>query len=125
MTDREKEALQIVRRLVDAGFRAVFAGGCVRDRLLGVKPKDYDIATDARPEVVQSLFDNTVAVGAKFGVIMVILDGDPFEVATFRADAPTSMGAGRRRCASARSRKTRSAATSLSAGCTTIRSTIA
>ena len=53
MTDREKEALQIVHRLVDSGFRAVFAGGCVRDRILGIEPKDYDIATDARPEVVQ------------------------------------------------------------------------
>ena len=57
MSDREKEALQIVRRLVDSGFRAVFAGGCVRDRILGVEPKDYDIATDARPEVVLRMFD--------------------------------------------------------------------
>ena len=57
MSKREKEALSIVRRLVDAGFKAVFAGGCVRDRILGVEPKDYDIATDARPEVVQEMFD--------------------------------------------------------------------
>ncbi|HWJ41568.1 MAG TPA: hypothetical protein VNT29_10550, partial [Candidatus Limnocylindrales bacterium] len=62
MSDREKEALYIVRRLVDSGFRAVFAGGCVRDRILGVEPKDYDIATDARPEVVQKMFDHTVAI---------------------------------------------------------------
>ncbi|MGH7925501.1 MAG: CCA tRNA nucleotidyltransferase, partial [Candidatus Binatus sp.] len=83
MNDREKEALDIVRRLVDSGFRAVFAGGCVRDRILGVEPKDYDIATDARPEVVQKLFDRTVAVGAKFGVIGVVPeDGKPVEVAT-------------------------------------------
>jgi poly(A) polymerase len=59
----------------------------VRDRILGVAPKDYDIATDARPEAVQALFDNTVAVGARFGVIMVILGDHHFEVATFRADA--------------------------------------
>jgi poly(A) polymerase len=88
MSEKEQKALGIVRRLVDAGFRAVFAGGCVRDRILGVEPKDFDIATDARPEVVLKLFDHTVAVGAKFGVIAVLVDGDQFEVATFRADAP-------------------------------------
>jgi poly(A) polymerase len=88
MSEKEQKALGIVRRLVDAGFRAVFAGGCVRDRILGVEPKDFDIATDARPEVVLKLFEHTVAVGAKFGVIAVLVDGDPFEVVTFRADAP-------------------------------------
>jgi tRNA nucleotidyltransferase/poly(A) polymerase len=87
MSEKEQKALGIVRRLVDAGFRAVFAGGCVRDRILGVEPKDFDIATDARPEVVLNLFDRTVAVGAKFGVIAVIVGDDQFEVATFRADA--------------------------------------
>src|SRR5271156_7246276 len=94
MSDREKEALFIVRRLVDSGFRAVFAGGCVRDRILGVEPIDYDIATDARPEVVQKMFDRTVAVGAKFGVICVALDdGQTHEaVATFRADAEYNDG---------------------------------
>src|SRR5271166_4984147 len=93
MSDKEKEALYIVRRLVDSGFRAVFAGGCVRDRILGVEPKDYDVATDAPPEVVQKMFGRTVAVGAKFGVIGVVLDdGKPFEVATFRADAEYTDG---------------------------------
>jgi poly(A) polymerase len=87
MSEKEQKAREIVRRLVDAGFRAVFAGGCVRDRILGIEPKDFDIATDARPEVVQKLFDRTVAVGAKFGVIEVVLGDDQFEVATFRADA--------------------------------------
>ena len=88
MNAKEEKALAILRRLRENGFIALFNGGCVRDWQLGIAVKDYDIATDARPEVVQRLFDNTVAVGAKFGVIMVILDGDPFEVATFRADAP-------------------------------------
>src|ERR1700730_2020496 len=87
MGEKEQKALGIVRRLVDTGFRAVFAGGCVRDRILGIVPKDFDIATDARPEVVQTLFEHTVAVGAKFGVIAVLLDGDQLEVATWRADA--------------------------------------
>src|SRR3984893_6830835 len=88
MTAKEEKALAIVHRLREEGFVALYNGGCVRDRVLGIPPKDYDIATDARPEVVQRIFDNTVPVGAKFGVIMVIVDGDPFEVATFRADAP-------------------------------------
>lgn len=86
--EKETKAVAIVRRLREAGFAAYFAGGCVRDRMLGLSAKDYDIATDARAEVVQRLFDNTIAVGARFGVVVVVLDGAPFEVATFRADAP-------------------------------------
>jgi poly(A) polymerase len=85
---KELKALEILRKLREKGFIAYFAGGCVRDRMLGVEPKDYDVATDARPEVVQKLFDHTVAVGARFGSIAVIVDGDQFEVTTFRADAP-------------------------------------
>jgi poly(A) polymerase len=85
--DKEKKALFIVSRLRAAGFAAYLAGGCVRDRILGLKAKDYDIATDARPEVVARLFDNTVSVGAKFGVMLVVLGSDQFEVATFRAEA--------------------------------------
>lgn len=87
-TEKETKAVAIVKRLRAAGFAAYFAGGCVRDRMLGLCAKDYDIATDARAEVVQRLFDNTIAVGARFGVVVVVLDGTPFEVATFRADAP-------------------------------------
>ncbi|MGH7915846.1 MAG: CCA tRNA nucleotidyltransferase, partial [Candidatus Binataceae bacterium] len=85
--DKEARALAITRKLNAAGFVAYLAGGCVRDRILGIPAKDYDIATNARPEVVQRLFDHTVAVGARFGVIVVILAGERFEVATFRADA--------------------------------------
>jgi poly(A) polymerase len=88
MTEKADKALHIVHKLAAAGFKAYFAGGCVRDRALGLEPKDYDVATDARPEVVQQMFDHTVAVGARFGVINVIIGGDHFEVATFRADAP-------------------------------------
>jgi tRNA nucleotidyltransferase/poly(A) polymerase len=88
MSEKEQKALGIVRRLVDAGFRALLAGGSVRDRILGIEPKDFDIATDARPEVVQTLFEHTVAVGARFGVIEVLIDDEHFQVATFRADAP-------------------------------------
>ncbi len=62
-SDKEAKALSIIERLREAGFAAYLAGGCVRDRVLGVTAKDYDIATNARPEVVQRLFDNTVARG--------------------------------------------------------------
>jgi poly(A) polymerase len=86
---RAKEvAIDIVRRLRAAGHVAVLAGGCVRDRLLGLEdPRgDYDVATSARPEEVQRLFPRTVAVGAQFGVVRVVQDGVEVEVATFRSD---------------------------------------
>jgi poly(A) polymerase len=78
----------VALRLRAAGHTAYFAGGCVRDRLLGKEPQDYDVATSARPEEVRALFgeERTVAVGAQFGVILVVTDTAPFEVATFRRD---------------------------------------
>lgn len=82
----ESTARAIVQRLRDAGHIAYFAGGCVRDRLLGIKPKDFDIATDARPEDVQKLFPRTVPVGAQFGVVLVMEGGVEYQVAAFRAD---------------------------------------
>ncbi len=82
----EKAARNIAERLRDRGHIAYFAGGCVRDMVRGLTPKDYDIATDARPENVQALFSRTYAVGAHFGVIIVLEDGFQFEVATFRSD---------------------------------------
>ncbi len=85
--NKEKLALAIVDRLRSAGFAAYLAGGCVRDRILGLQAKDYDIATDARPQSVAGLFDDTLAVGAKFGVMLVVVGGEQFEVATFRAEA--------------------------------------
>src|SRR5436305_2637617 len=87
MAEREAVATELVRRLRAAGHDAYFAGGCVRDRLLGREPLDYDIATSAPPETVQALFPRTVPVGAQFGVVLVIADGMPVEVATFRSDA--------------------------------------
>jgi poly(A) polymerase len=86
MNDLRTEAEKIVRRLREHGYEAVFAGGCVRDLLRGVPPKDYDIATSARPTDVQSLFPHSAAVGAHFGVIIVKAGGHHFEVATFRED---------------------------------------
>src|SRR5437762_5163879 len=82
----EKVAREVAARLREQGHIAYFAGGCVRDMVRGLIPKDYDIATDARPETVQALFPRTYAVGAHFGVIIVLEDGFQFEVATFRSD---------------------------------------
>lgn len=85
---RRKFAHDVVRRLHDHGFKALMAGGCVRDLLLGRVPADYDVATDALPDQVRALFRRTIAVGASFGVIVV--QGTPetgdIEVATFRSD---------------------------------------
>ena len=82
----ESTARRIVRKLREAGHVAYYAGGSVRDLLRGQAPKDIDVATDARPETVQKMFSRTYAVGAHFGVIVVLEDGLQFEVATFRSD---------------------------------------
>ncbi len=79
-------ALQIVVTLQEAGYLAYFAGGCVRDQLRDVLPKDYDIATSATPEQVLELFRRSDSIGAHFGVILVKRKGLPFEIATFRED---------------------------------------
>ncbi len=91
-----RNALEVVRTLTAAGHQAFFAGGCVRDLLLGVEPKDFDVATSATPEIVQSLFPRTEAVGAHFGVILVITESagqrHAVEVATFRNDGAYTDG---------------------------------
>jgi tRNA nucleotidyltransferase/poly(A) polymerase len=85
-SEMEETAHAIVRRLSAAGHVAYYAGGSVRDFLRGQVPKDIDVATDARPEAVEKLFPRTYAVGAHFGVIVVLEKGFQFEVATFRSD---------------------------------------
>ena len=82
----ESTARKIVHRLTEAGHQAYFAGGCVRDVLLGHAPHDFDIATSARPEEVQALFSRTIPVGAQFGVIIVMDGSTEYQVATFRTD---------------------------------------
>ncbi len=79
-------ARRIVAALRGQGFQAWLVGGCVRDLLLGIPPKDYDVATDARPEAVLALFPGAKLVGAHFGVALVSGDGAEVEVATFRTD---------------------------------------
>lgn len=81
-----EDALAVVQRLQSAAHTAYFAGGCVRDLLLGLEPKDFDVATDAPPARVRELFSNTQAVGQAFGVILVHLGRSVIEVATFRDD---------------------------------------
>lgn len=86
-TRLREAAVRLVQRLQQAGHEAVFAGGCVRDDLLGHTPSDYDIATSARPEAVEALFSNTIPVGRQFGILLVPEGGHHFEVATFRKDS--------------------------------------
>ena len=86
MPSLRKTATAVANRLLEAGHEALFAGGCVRDQLLTIKPKDFDIATSATPEEVENFFENTNAVGAHFGVILVKENGHHFEIATFRHD---------------------------------------
>lgn len=88
------QATQIVETLQKKGYVAVFCGGCVRDKILGRPHSDIDIATNASPDVVESLFEKTLAVGKAFGVIVVVLGGYEIEVATFREDG--AYGDGRR-----------------------------
>lgn len=89
-------AVAVVERLRRAGHETYWAGGCVRDDLLGRTPADYDVATAARPDVVRDVFGRrrTLAVGAAFGVITVLgpKGAGQVEVATFRADAPYTDG---------------------------------
>lgn len=97
MNDARQLAHKICRRLSDAGYQAFLVGGCVRDILLGREPADFDVATDATPDRVQQLFPNSLAVGARFGVVVVLDDareaGPPqVEVATFRSDIGYSDG---------------------------------
>lgn len=82
----KRVAIDVVRRLQREGYQALLAGGCVRDMLLGRRPKDYDVATDARPQEVMALFPRTLEIGAKFGVVIVLAQPQPVEVATFRSE---------------------------------------
>lgn len=81
----DRRAVSIVRRLQDAGFETYLVGGCVRDLLLGSRPKDFDIATAARPHQVRRLFRRSRLIGRRFKIVHVHMGRDFFEVATFRA----------------------------------------
>ncbi|MBI5754678.1 CCA tRNA nucleotidyltransferase [Candidatus Peregrinibacteria bacterium] len=85
----QKTSIKLVKILQDNGYEAYWAGGCVRDMLIGKDPKDYDIVTDALPEEIEKLMSHTIPVGKQFGVIIAVHDGHHFEVATFRSDSGT------------------------------------
>ncbi|MCI0540124.1 MAG: CCA tRNA nucleotidyltransferase [Verrucomicrobiales bacterium] len=85
-------ATEIVRRLRSGGFEAYWVGGCVRDVFLGHDPVDYDVASSARPEQIETLFSRTIPVGKQFGVMLVIENDHQFQVATFRAESDYTDG---------------------------------
>lgn len=86
LTDEEKQAIEIVKKLQENNFEAYFAGGAVRDELLGLPAHDIDIATSAKPEEIKKLFPKTFDIGKSFGVVLVKTNTTEFEVATFRTD---------------------------------------
>jgi poly(A) polymerase len=88
----KETAINIVQRLRKNGYSALFAGGCVRDMLMGSVPEDYDIATDAHTNDITNIFKKTIPVGVHYGVILVIENNFQFEVATFRSDGTYSDG---------------------------------
>src|ERR1700722_7376794 len=90
--DSRELANSICATLRQHGYQALVAGGCVRDLLLRRSPVDYDVATDAIPEQVMALFPDALAVGAQFGVVVILREGFKVEVATFRADVGYSDG---------------------------------
>ncbi len=92
MDAKQAAAWSVLSRLRSAGFEAYYAGGCVRDLLMGREPLDYDIATNAQPDRTLSLFPNALTVGAQFGVIVVPHQDGPVEVATFRSDGAYADG---------------------------------
>ena len=81
-----RAVLKLLEGLHDAGHQACLAGGCVRDMLMGKQPQDWDVASSASPEQVEELFEHHYSVGKAFGVVVVLLEGQAYEVASFRGD---------------------------------------
>ena len=83
-------AIRVTQTLQEAGYKAFVVGGAVRDLLLGVKPKDFDIATDATPEEVKKLFRRAFIIGRRFQIVHVMFGQELLEVTTFRGNAAVS-----------------------------------
>ncbi|MEI6222855.1 MAG: CCA tRNA nucleotidyltransferase, partial [bacterium] len=92
MSKTLQTATQIITQLKSAGHEAYLVGGCVRDLLMNIKPKDYDIVTSATPDEIEKILPKTVPVGRQFGVMLAIVGKETFEIATFRSDSPISDG---------------------------------
>ena len=88
----EKTAIQIIKKFQKAGYETYFAGGSVRDLLMEQEPFDYDIATSAEPDEIEKLMPKTISIGKQFGVILTVVNGHHFEIATFRSDSSYSDG---------------------------------
>src|SRR5947208_2311713 len=89
---KEHLANEVIHAIRQNGAEAYLAGGCVRDRLRGVEPKDYDIATSATPDLIQKWFPKTVPVGVDFGVVLILHGGTAFEVTTYRTEGEYADG---------------------------------
>ncbi len=83
-------AQKILRTLADAGYEAYLVGGCVRDLLRGVAPHDWDICTSARPEETEACFagQRIIETGLKHGTVTVLVEGEPYEITTYRTEGP-------------------------------------
>lgn len=88
----DPDALQIINRLRDAGYTAYIVGGAVRDLIIGNKPKDFDIVTDATPSKIKRIFRNSRIIGRRFRLVHVVFGSKIFEVSTFRSNAEGSVG---------------------------------
>lgn len=91
-SDIDPDALQIINRLNDFGFTAYIVGGAVRDLIVGNKPKDFDIVTDATPSRIKKIFRNSRIIGRRFKLVHVVFGSKIFEVSTFRSNAVGSVG---------------------------------
>lgn len=87
LNDEFKKALPILKQIKSMGYEAYFVGGSVRDALLGLEVNDVDIATSAMPEEIQDIFEKTVDVGIEHGTVMVLYEGESYEVTTFRTES--------------------------------------
>lgn len=94
--DVDQDALSVIRRLQQAGYTAYLVGGGVRDLLLGRKPKDFDVVTDARPNQIKRLFRNAFIIGRRFKLVLIVFGKKQIETATFRRDPPPPDARGRR-----------------------------
>ena len=84
--DIPKDVEQIVEELEKAGYEAYIVGGCVRDSILGIKPKDWDITTSALPQDIKRVFKKTIDTGIKHGTVSVLIDKNTYEITTYRVD---------------------------------------
>ncbi|EKD56671.1 MAG: hypothetical protein ACD_58C00122G0008 [uncultured bacterium] len=82
----QQTSIKIINKLRSAGYEAYWAGGCVRDILLGINPKDFDIVTSARPDEIEKMFGKTLKIGKQFGIMVAIVDGNHYEIATYRSE---------------------------------------